>query len=270
MPVGTSKSYSGTGGKAGKDLREGMEEWLENLPATPQESPSSEESRPTSPDAELPLDVPFQSVIGLLRPRGGGGGDGPGGGGGGGSRPSGGGRSSGGPKRTAARSATTAGRAAAAAYAFRVGDIPALTALGLDYNELASLGSPILVTRKIVEMVCGPRGDSTIDDTEQRLIAAEVAEWVVNQDSGGYTATPEDIAKHAVANIVIDTLLTEAGALIGNSDKAAVAENEIRAAAENWVENHADITIDGATEADFSRAIELGIESLRKIIRGDS
>jgi len=262
--MGTSKSYSGSGGKVGKAIREEVGEWIES------HKPGSEK-----PDAggegNEPLSQPFQNVIGLLRPRRSGGGDGPGGGGGGaGGTSGGGGRSGGGPKRSAARSATTAGRAAAAAYAYRTGDAAALERMGLSYAELSALGSPTQVARRIVEFVCGPRGDSTIDDTEQRLIAAEVAEWVVSQQAEGHEATPEEIAKHAIANIVVDTLLTETGEVIGKSSNAVAAESEIREAAENWVSGHATIEIDGATENDFSKAIEAGIESLRRIIKGES
>jgi len=271
--MGTSKSYSGSGGKAGKDIREEVGEWLESLPQHPQrpEADGNEQGEP-GPTESLPLERPFQNVISLLRPRGGGGADGPGGGGGAGGGAAGGGsgRSSGGPQRSAARSSATAGRAAAAAYAFNRADAATLDRLGLNYAELVALGSPVQVSRRIVEMVCGPRGDSTIDDTEQRLIAAEVAEWVISQQADGYDATPEDVAKHAIASIVLDTLLTEVGELVSNSDNSALAEEEIKDAVENWVENRAQISIDGATEEDFSRAIETGIEGLRKIVRGGS
>lgn len=260
--MGTSKSYSGSGGKVGKAIREEVGEWIES------HKPGSE--RPgAGGEGNEPLSQPFQNVIGLLRPRRSGGGDGPGGGGAGGGASGGGGRG-GGPQRSAARSASTAGRAAAAAYAYRTGDAAALETMGLSYAELSGLGSPTQVARRIVEFVCGPRGASTIDDTEQRLIAAEVAEWVVSQQAEGHEATPEEIAKHAIANIVVDTLLTETWELIGKSDNAVTVENEIREAAENWVSGHASIEINGATENDFSKAIEAGIESLRRIITGDS
>lgn len=261
--MGTSKSYSGSGGKVGKAIRDDIGAWLESVPSTSNEPPRTA-------DSASPLDQPFRNVIGLLRPRRGGSGDGPGGGGGGTGGASSSGRQGGGPKRSASRSAATAGRAAAAAYAYRTGNAAALQSMGLDLGELRALGSPTQVARRIVEFVCGPRGDSTIEDSEQRLIAAEIAEWVVSQEAEGFTASPEDIAKHAIANIVVDTLLTETGELLGSSSNAAIAEDQIREAAENWVGSQATIKINGATEADFSKAIEAGIESLRRILRGTS
>ena len=274
--MGTSGSYSGSGGAIGDGLRDSVGDWIESLP------PGSGQSEPltdSAPDDGASPDTPTQPkldpsvllpIVGLLRPRaaGGGGADGPGGGAGGGSRgPGGGGRRGGGPTRTAAGSARTAGRAAAAAFAYRAGDTATLDRVGLDYAELTALGDPFEVTRRIVEAACGPRGDSTIEDHEQRLVAADVAEWVLTQDVDGRPPTPEEIVRHTIALIVADAVLSETGEIINNSQHARLAEQEIRDAAEALAARE-DLSADGVSETQFAEAIERGIEALRGIVEG--
>lgn len=264
--MGTSGSYSGSGGKLGNDLREGIGDWIDSLPASP-----------TPPDAERPgprLDPQILlNVVGLIRPRspGGSGGDGPGGGGGAGGASGGGSstRSGGGPSRSVGRSAGTAGRAAAAAYAFRTGDADTLRRLGLDYNELAALGDQVEVARRIVEAACGPRADSTIEDHEQRLVAADVAEWVLTQEEAGNPPAPEEIVRKTLGLVIADAVLSESGEIVNNSANAGLAESEIRDAAEALAER-ATFSVDGVTEAEFTEAIESGIETLRSILDGAS
>jgi hypothetical protein len=102
--MGTSGAYTGSGGKPGKDLRQGVEDWLAQLASGDQGPTSSagisdNDDRPNEPDDDadrLPADavetqpdarpnrLPTEAllnVIALLRPRGAGGGhsDGPGG-----------------------------------------------------------------------------------------------------------------------------------------------------------------------------------------------
>ena len=260
--MGHIGSYSGSGGKPGKDLRDGVGEWLDQLPADPAPSQPDQEQPRLDPDVLL-------NVVQLLRPRSGGGsgGGGSAGGGGGGGGTGGGGsgsRSGGGPRRSAAGSAGSAGRAAAAAYAFRAGDAAALEQLGLDYGELTALGDSIQVARRIVEAACGPRANSTIEDHEQRLIAAEVAEWVVGEEGDGYVPTPEEIVRKTIAIIIAGEALVETGEITNQHDQGEVAESEIRDAAEALADR-ATLSVEGVTEAEFTSAIESGIETLRKI-----
>lgn len=271
--MGTSNSYSGSGGKLGDDLRDGINDWLNSLPPGPgpgdgdqsdnADQPPPVQTRPAlDPSALLP-------IVGLLRPRPtrGGGADGPGGGGGG-TMTEGTGRRGGGPRRSAAASANTAGRAAAAAFAYRAGDTGTLERLGLDYAELTALGDPFAITRRIVEAVCGPRGDSTIEDHEQRLVAAQVAEWVLTEQVDGSSPPPEEIVRHTIALVIADALLSETGTLLSQTDRADLAERDIRDAAEALAQR--PLSLDGATEAEFARAIEEGIETLRAILEEDS
>jgi hypothetical protein len=261
--MGTSGAYSGSGGKDGKAVRDTVGDYLDGLQGA---------DGPGGPDVERPpLDpAALQRLIHLIRPRssGGGGGGGPGGGDGG--RATGGGsgsRSGGGPRRSAAGSARSAGRAAAAAYAYRTGDVATLERLGLDYNELRGLDDEFEVLRRIVDMACGATPDSTIEDHEQRRVAADVAEWVMEQERDEVPPTPEEIVRQTIATIIAETLLVESGDLVNSHDQADVAESDIRDAAEAMAAK-ATLSVDGATEDEISRAVEAGLETIRGIVGG--
>ncbi|MFK4222224.1 hypothetical protein [Streptomyces sp. NPDC019890] len=259
--MGTSGAYSGSGGNDGKAVRDHISDYLDGLSGS--DGSGSDGQRP-------PLDpAALGRVINLIRPRVASGGDGGGPGGGGGASGGGGGsRSGGGPQRTAAGSARTAGRAAAAAHAYSTGDAATLQRLGLDYNELRGLGDDIEVVRRIVDMACSTP-DSTIEDHEQRFVAAEVAEWVMEQERDGYRLTPEEMVRQTIAVIIAETLLVESGDQINHHDLAHVAESDIRDAAEA-IAAQANLSVDGATEDEVSRAVEAGLETIRGILGGGS
>ncbi len=261
--MGTSGAYSGSGGKDGKTVRDRISDHLDGLSGSDRSGPDGQ--RP-------PLDpAALGRVINLIRPRmaSGGGGGGQGGGGGGGASGGGSGsRSGGGPQRTAAGSARTAGRAAAAAHAYSTGDATTLQRLGLDYNELRGLGDDIEVVRRIVDMACSTP-DSSIEDHEQRFVAAEVAEWVMEQERDGYRLTPEEMVRQTIAVIIAETLLVESGDLVNHHDLADVAESDIRDAAEA-IASQANLSVNGATEDEVSRAVEAGLETIRGIVGGGS
>jgi hypothetical protein len=259
--MGTSGAYSGSGGKDGKAIRDAIGDYLNNLPGSDAPSDSDGKRPPLDPAA-------LQRVINLIRPRppSGGGGDGPGGGGGQGSGGGTGSRSAGGPQRSAAGSARSAGRAAAAAYAYRTGDAATLQRLGLDYGELRGLGDELEVLRRIVNMACSTP-DSTIEDHEQRRVAADVAEWVLMQEQEGYLPAPDEIVRQTIAAIITETLLVESGDLVNSHIQADVAESDIRDAAEA-IAAQATLSVDGATENEISRAVEAGLETIRSIVGG--
>ena len=263
--MGTSGAYSGSGGKDGKAVREAISAYLDGLPAT--------DGAERTPTGRPPIDpAALRRVINLIRLRsqGPGGGDGPGGGGGGGGASNGAGsRSRGGPQRSAAASARTAGRAAAAAYAYRTGDTATLERLGLDYNELRALGDEFEVLRRIIDMACSAP-DSSIEDHEQRLVAAEVGEWVLEQErDGGSPPAPDEIVRKTIALIIAETLLVETGDLVNSHAQADVAEQDIRDAAEA-IAAQAKLTVGGATEVEISRAVESGLETIRSIVQGET
>lgn len=259
--MGASGAYSGSGGKDGKAIRDTIGGYLDGLSGAGAGGGPDGERPPLDPDV-------LRRVVHLIHPRSSGGGasDGPGGGGGGASGGGTGGRSGGGPQRSAASSARTAGRAAAAAYAYRTGDAATLERLGLDYNELRALGDEFEVLRRIVDVACAAP-DSTIEDHEQRRVAADVADWVMEQDRDGAPPTPEEIVRQTIATIIAETLLVESGDLVNGHDLADVAEGDIRDAAEA-IAAQATLSVDGATEDEISRAIEAGLETLRGIARG--
>jgi hypothetical protein len=264
--MGTSGAYSGSGGSDGKAIRDAIGDYLEGIAAPTDQTPLGTNGQRLDPEA-------VRRILTLLRsaPTRASGGGGPGGGGGSGSQvgtSTGRSRTGGGPQRSMARSARTAGRAGTAAYAYRTGDAETLQRLGLDYDELRGLGDQFEVLRRIVDMACGT-SDSTIEDHEQRLVAAEVAEWVLDLEGSDYIPTPEEIVRQTIALIIAQTLLSETGNLINCTDNAIMAEQEIRDVAEALA-NQAQLSVDGATEDEITRAIESGIETLRSIRGGPS
>lgn len=279
--MGTIGSYSGSGGKPGNDLRNELNDWLDQLPPNPPpQPPPDDDSDNEQPPGESPPPNPLppgilQNLLPLLRPRtgggGGGGGDGPGGGGGvsGGERVSTGRRSSGGPHRSAAVSAGSAGRAASAAYAYQTGNAAELERLGLSYDELRSLNDPLEVTSRIVAAACGPN-DSTIEDMEQRYVAAEVAEWVFEQGPEA-VPTPEEIVRKTISLMIFEMFESETGALLREGNHPAwateLAESELSDAADALAQR-ATLSVNGVSADEFAAAIENGIEMLRQIVRG--
>lgn len=264
--MGTSGAYSGSGGKDGKAVRDGIQQYLDSLDGSPPTTPADGDKRPRIDPSAI------QSTVNLIRPRTstGSGGGGPGGGGGGHAAGGGGAgsRGGGGPQRSASRSARTAGRAAAAAYAYRTGDAATLARLGLDYDELRGLGDQYEILRRIVDMACSTP-DSSIEDHEQRRVAAEVAEWVLEQEGDGYVPTPEEIVRQTIATIIAEAILVESGEMVNNHDQADIAEGDIRDAAEALA-NRAPLSVEGATEDQISKAVEDGIETLRSISKAGS
>ena len=279
--MGTSGAYTGAGGKAGKEIGEGLSDWLDSLSGgaddgddRPSSAGTEEEGK--KPFTQLPPKV-VSGLMGLLRPRSSSGGsaDGPGVGGGGiatsgGSAPGGSGRTRTGSGRSPQRLASVGGRAAAAAYAYARGDESGLRSLGLDYRELRALNDPLEVTRRIVHAVCGQQADSRLEEAEERYVAASVADWVLEQ-SEEELPDLDDIARYAIATIVTEVLSSELGeALRDRPDEVAdVAEDELRAAA-TVLAMQTEFSVSGPTEDEWTRAIEEGIEKLREIYGGGS
>lgn len=272
--MGTSGAYGGAGGKAGRDVAAGAAEWIDNLTGG-QDTGVGTDGPADDSGGDAVVELPPQLVSGalaLLRSRAlSGGGSGVGGmsGGGGrdrGSDTSGGGRRSDGLRRSTTRAAGTAGRAAAAAYAYATGDRAGLAALGLDFDSLRELGDPIEVTRRIVEAACGPLANGTLEEHEERYVAASVAEWVLEEAEGGSPPTPEEIARHSIAAVVAEVLATEINEALNQrpEEVAAVAEAELVEAAE-VLASKVELSVNGATEAELSKAIEEGIETLKQI-----
>ena len=266
--MGTSGAYTGAGGKAGKDIGSGLNDWLDSLPdgwASDGSAPTDDE---TDAENEQVTQLPPQAVSGLLsllRPReaGGGSGDGPVGGG----RASGGmGRTRAGSGRSSRRLASVGGRAAAGAFAYIRGDAEELAGLGLDYGELRALDDDFEVARRIVDAVCGKQSNGRLEEAEERYVAASVTEWVLSQSENGDLLDVDGIARYAIATIVTEVLSSELGEAMRNrpDDVSDVPEDELRAAA-SVLARRADLGASGPTAEELTAAIEQGVESLRPI-----
>ena len=279
--MGTSGAYTGAGGKAGKDTREGLSDWLDSLSGGPddgQNGPNSDGIEAgKKPVTHFPPKV-VSGVMGLLRPRstGVGSSDGPstGGGGvgtGGGPGRSGSGRARAGSGRSTRRLASVSGRAAAGAFAYVRGDAAGLRSLGLDYGELRALNDPLEVTRRIVDAVCGQQADSRLEEAEERHVAASVADWILEQSEGGDLPDVDDVARYAIATVVSEVLASELGEALRHRPEhvADVSEDELRDAAMVLV-RQTELSALGPTGDELTKAIEEGIEKLREIYGGGS
>ena len=272
--MGTSGAYTGAGGKAGKEIGDGLSDWLDSLPGRPDGGDSTPSSDGTEkPVIQLPPKV-VSGLMGLLQPRSTSGGstDGAGGGGiatRGRSTPGGSDRVRAGSGRSSQRLATVGGRAAAGAYAYARGDAAGLLSLGLDYGELRALDDPFEVTRRIVDAVCGQQADGKLEEAEERYVAASVADWVLEQSEDGQLPDVDDVARYAIATIVTEILSSELGeALRDRPDEVAnVAEDELRDAA-MVLARQAELSTPSPTEDELTRTIEEGLEKLR-LIYGD-
>ena len=282
--MGTSGAYTGAGGRAGAEVSDGLSDWANTLPGSAGSgdgSDSAPSSDLTDTDETPVTEFPPKLVSGLMRlltPRstGGGSSDGPGTGGGGtltgGRRTTGAsGRGRAGSSRSLQRLASVGGRAAAGAYAFAAGDAAELRSLDLDYGELRALDDPFEVARRIVDAVCGQQATGTLEESEERYVAATVAVWVLEQGEDGNLPDTEDVARFAIASVVTEVLSSELGeALRDHADEAhRVPEKELRDAA--WVlAEKAELSTSGPTAGELTRAIEEGIQKLRAIYGDES
>ncbi|MEU8324100.1 hypothetical protein AB0C33_37560 [Nonomuraea sp. NPDC048881] len=267
--MGTKGSYTGGGGAAGNKLRKTIDDWLNELPPTPpridQNLPDNQQPIPRlRPESLLP-------VIGMFRPATGHA-DGPGGAGGNAGRGTPGASHGGGAQRTTTRSANTAGRAAAAAFGLRTGNTAVLRELGLDYASLRANPDPIDVTRQIVAAACGPLPDGTIEDEEQRVVAAMVAEWILESDADGAPPSPEEVVREAITRIIFEAASSETAARLRKGERpewaSEEAERQLLEIA-HALALRAPLSATGPTAEEFSRAIENGIEAMR-LIQGAS
>jgi hypothetical protein len=270
--MGTKASYSGGGGKAGSDLRQTIDDWLDSLPdlslpgdtQPPDQLPDRQDVPPIQPNQLLP-------ALGLFTPRSGGRADGPGGGGGGGGAAGGGSR--GGAQRTVAGASRTAARAAAAAYALRTGNADLLRQeFGLDYESLRTNPDLVDVARQIMVAACGPLPDGTIEEEEQRVVAAQVAQYVLETSADGAPPAPEEIVRETISCIIFEAISTETAARVHNGERpvwaTAEAERQLREATQAWA-LRVDLSPSGATPAEFEKAIAEGIEMMHTIWGSD-
>ena len=79
---------------------------------------------------------------------------------------------------------------------------------------------------------------------------------------------PSEIARKAIAFIIFEAIASEVGELINNGDRPewtiSLTDEELRDATE-VLSQQAELSVDGVTNAEFAKAIEDGIETLREI-----
>lgn len=279
--MGTSGAYTGAGGKAGREVQDGLGDWIDSLPLTPDDGDSTPSPDDTAEGSKPVTQFPPKVVSGLMdllrpQPTRGGSSDGPSAGGGGVETrepptPGGGGRIRAGSGRSSHRLAIVGGRAAAGAYAYVSGDSAGLFTLGLDYDELQAIDDPLEVTRRIVNAVCGQQANGRLEEAEERYVAASVAGWVLEQSENGELPDVDDVARYAIAAIVTEVLSSELGAVLRDrpDEVTDVPEGELRDAA-MVIARQAELNILGPTENELTGAIEEGLEKLRSIYGNES
>lgn len=261
--MGHKGSYSGGSGAIGDDIRDGLDDWLDSLPgstgatdADPNDNarqlpPTTSRPSPSSPAGRmLPTTALFRS-----------------------SRAGGGASKSQRSKtavltRSTATSARSAGRGAAAAYAYRAGDAQTLRDLGLDYDALRANPNIFDVAHQIAQKVCEDLPAGTIETSEQLQVVGNLAEWLMQSDAAGVEVSLGQIAEEAVALILAEAYLVETASTLNSKDmtgsQRAEFENDVRQAAEELAA-HANLSPTGPTAAEFTTAIENGLEYLRAL-----
>jgi hypothetical protein len=268
--MGHKDSFAGGGGPIGDDLREGIDDWLANLPGGPGDDASAHggetqnesAQQPTLPGTgRKPLSPKAKRVAKtalLFRTASGTGSS---------ARK---GTSAQFP-RSAATSARIAGRGAAAAYAYRTGDAETLKELGLDYDALLANPNVFDVVHLIVGAICEELPDQ-IESDEQRFVVAEVAEWVVTTNTSGPDPTPAEIAQETLAVVLTWAYLTTTAAELNTKDLAGpervAFETEVRAACEELAAQ-ANLNPTNPTANEFVTAVESGLEYLQAVYGSD-
>lgn len=273
--MGSKGSYSGGGGAVGDSVREGLDDWLANLPGGGALAPAGSGADPSDPGGDnsgesgasalspqsrrvLPTAALFRSS------RGGSGGRSR-------QRDSGGtGRSSRSGSsdliRSASTSARAAGRGAAAAYAYRTGDAETLRELGLDYDALRANPNIFDVANQIAQKACEDLPPGTVATEEMYYVVGNLAEWVAEADQD--QAAPELIAQEAIGLIIATAYLTETASALNEKEMTSAErqalEVSVREASEELA-SQIDLSPERPTASEFGRVIEQGLEYLRDI-----
>lgn len=260
--MGTKGSYSG--GAAGGEVRDGLDDWLASLPGGDSAPPPTSGDQGPTPALLRPSpNSPAGRVLataGLFRSSRGGGGTRKGQ------------RATEALTRSTTSSARSAGRGAAAAYAYRTGDAQTLRDLGLDYDALRANPNIFDVAHQIAQKVCEDLPPGTIETAEQMEVVGRLAEWLVESDTVGAQVSLGQIAEEAVALILAEAYLVETASTLNTKDitgtQRAEFEDGVRQAAEELAA-HANLSPTGPSPAEFTEAIEHGLEYLRTIYEED-
>lgn len=272
--MGTSGSFKGSGGSDAASLRGAISDWLNDPSAdSSPDTESATDNNPATPPTVRQLDPSRLAPILRLWNRGGSGGSN-GGGSGSGSSSSGGsapsvGRSSGGPQRTVGRVAGPAGRASSIIRAYVSGDRQTVEAAGLNYDELRSLNDPLEVGRRIVSVAFDTQPDGSIEDSESRLIVAELVSWMMEAPHEA-PRQPDDVVRRSIELMILQATLSEVGSTVReekNATKRRLIEAEIRTAA-RVLASKVELNAVEASSASISLAIKNGVVRLLEIYGG--
>lgn len=275
--MGTSGAFKGSGGASAGDLRDSIADWLGDTPPD-SEAPGSNPDTGTESSSDSTSLNPINpaSIAPILsmwsgRSGGSGGGGGSGGStgddsGSGRTKNTGGSRSSGGVHRTVARVAGPAGRASTLAQAYTNGDRDALESAGLRYDELRALNDPLAVGQRIIEVAFETKADSSLEDSESRLIVAELVSWILESPDDQQPA-PDDIVRHSIELMIAQSALVEVGDTIRqekNQTKRLESEKEIRRAAK-VLASQVTLNGTGTSSSEITTAIEDSVSQLKEI-----
>ena len=275
--MGSSGSFKGSSGKDAGSLRDAIAEWLGDEASTtpsaegvPQDNPNSSDPSAT-PTPHLSPDVITPAIRLWSR--------GSNGGGGGGSPTTGGssrksssetssgkGRGSGGVHRTVSSVAGPAGRASSLAQSFATGDRQAIEAAGLDFDKLRQLNDPLEIGKQITAVAFDAQPDGTIEDSEARLIVAELVSWVMEAPEK-QKPEPIDVVRRSIELMIARATLTEVGDTIRkekDQGRRKEAESEIRRAAKVKA-SKVSLNSIKASSTEITKAIEDGVRQLAEI-----
>jgi hypothetical protein len=122
------------------------------------------------------------------------------------------------------------------------------------------------VGQRIAEVAFDTQADSTLEDSEARMIVAELISWILEAPDDQPPA-PDEIVRHSIELMIAQSALLEVGDTIRqekNQTKRHEAEAEIRRAA-RVLASQVTLGGTGATSAEITTAIENGVAQLKEI-----
>lgn len=254
--MGTSSSYKGSTGKVSRVLREGIDQWAH-----------SQTDAARSPIPESVIAQALKIPIFSRRSSGGGGGggvaavgwDGPGGD-----------RKQSAPRRDARSYAATAGRAANVARAFREGDREALARAGLDFDMLSALPTRAEMVRALLDVVCQAQTSSDIPSEEQRDIAGQLLDWMLDVEQNPLPPDGSATAEYAIGLIIAEIFLSESGEFTSRDGVSREEFVEDVYETSRHLAARANLSERGVSHDAIAAAIERGLRFLRRTYRSDA
>lgn len=124
------------------------------------------------------------------------------------------------------------------------------------------------MANQIAQKVCEGLPDGTIETEEQLQVVGNLAEWLMEGDTAGIGVSLGQIAEEAVALILSEAYLVETASKLNGTAMSGVQraqfENGVRHACEELA-SQANLSPSGPSTAEFTSAIENGLEYLRHV-----